>query len=206
MSTTVRGRGKRLRRRIIPGRSISGAAHSGIRFLPRRRSHGHRTTGGSMSTRVAINGFGRIGRLVFRNLMENPGSDLEVVAINDIAALDNLAYLLRHDSIQPRPSARIEVRDETLHWNDQAVEYLSVGRTERYPRRQRRGTGLLRHHRQLALGAGGPPIDDDFRRPHGEGARLVRQRVGLRCPGRRVRGLCRRAQPGSHPSLRRRSC
>jgi glyceraldehyde 3-phosphate dehydrogenase len=90
-----------------------------------------------MSTRVAINGFGRIGRLVFRNLMENPGSDLEVVAINDIAALDNLAYLLRHDSIQPRPSARIEVRDERLHWNNHAVEYLSVADPADLPWRDR---------------------------------------------------------------------
>ena len=47
--------------------------------------------------RVAINGFGRIGRLLFRQLVE--ASDVEVVAINDLGDLDNLAYLLKYDSV-----------------------------------------------------------------------------------------------------------
>lgn len=80
----------------------------------------------NMSTRIAINGFGRIGRLVFRHFMELEKSELEVVAINDIAELDNLVYLLRHDSIQARPGARIEARDDMLHWNDRSVDYLRV--------------------------------------------------------------------------------
>lgn len=79
-----------------------------------------------MSTKIAINGLGRIGSLVFRHFMERDSSDAEVVAINDVAELDNLAYLLRYDSIQKRPDARIEAGDDALHWNDSKIRYLSV--------------------------------------------------------------------------------
>ena len=55
-----------------------------------------------MSTRIAINGFGRIGRLVFRALHEQGlfGKEVEVVAVGDIVPADNLAYLLKYDSVQ----------------------------------------------------------------------------------------------------------
>ncbi|MDG1919226.1 MAG: glyceraldehyde 3-phosphate dehydrogenase NAD-binding domain-containing protein, partial [Schleiferiaceae bacterium] len=49
-----------------------------------------------MSTKIAINGFGRIGRLTFRNLIES--DKVEVVAINDLTAVDMLAHLLKYDS------------------------------------------------------------------------------------------------------------
>ena len=57
-----------------------------------------------MAVKVAINGFGRIGRLVFRALVEQGmvGRDIEVVAVGDIVPADNLAYLLKYDSIQGR--------------------------------------------------------------------------------------------------------
>jgi glyceraldehyde 3-phosphate dehydrogenase len=55
-----------------------------------------------MATRIAINGFGRIGRLVFRALYDQGlfGKDIEVVAVGDVVPADNLAYLLKYDSIQ----------------------------------------------------------------------------------------------------------
>jgi glyceraldehyde 3-phosphate dehydrogenase len=55
-----------------------------------------------MATKIAINGFGRIGRLVFRALVEQGllGSSFDVVAVGDIVPADNLAYLLKYDSIQ----------------------------------------------------------------------------------------------------------
>ena len=55
-----------------------------------------------MATRIAINGFGRIGRLVFRALVDSPkySKELDVVAVGDIVPADNLAYLLKYDSIQ----------------------------------------------------------------------------------------------------------
>jgi glyceraldehyde 3-phosphate dehydrogenase len=57
-----------------------------------------------MSTRIAINGFGRIGRLVFRALYTQGlfGKEVEVVAVGDIVPADNLAYLLKYDSVQGR--------------------------------------------------------------------------------------------------------
>ncbi len=55
-----------------------------------------------MATRIAINGFGRIGRLVFRALYSSGkfGKEIEVVALGDIVPADNLAYLLKYDSVQ----------------------------------------------------------------------------------------------------------
>ena len=60
-----------------------------------------------MAVKVAINGFGCIGRLVFRALVEQGllGKTLDVVAVGDIVPADNLAYLLKYDSIQGRFSA-----------------------------------------------------------------------------------------------------
>jgi len=57
-----------------------------------------------MAIKVAINGFGRIGRLVFRALAEQGliGKEIEVVAVGDIVPADNLAYLLKYDSTQGR--------------------------------------------------------------------------------------------------------
>src|SRR5271166_2332997 len=69
------------------------------RRRPRRRG----TTGASM-VKIAINGFGRIGRLVFRAIVEQRllGDALDVVAVNDLVPADNLAYLLQYDSTQGR--------------------------------------------------------------------------------------------------------
>ncbi|MEM0915171.1 MAG: glyceraldehyde 3-phosphate dehydrogenase NAD-binding domain-containing protein, partial [Planctomycetota bacterium] len=50
-----------------------------------------------MAIKIGINGFGRIGRLVFRAAMEQGG--IEIVGINDLVPADNLAYLLKYDSI-----------------------------------------------------------------------------------------------------------
>ena len=60
-----------------------------------------------MSTRVAINGFGRIGRAAFRAAYER-GDDIDWVAINDVADVETLAVLLRHDSVYNGFPGRIE--------------------------------------------------------------------------------------------------
>jgi glyceraldehyde 3-phosphate dehydrogenase len=77
-----------------------------------------------MKQQVAINGFGRIGRLVFRHLMESDNG-MEVVAINDIAPLENLAYLLKYDSVHNPPGEKIETRDSTLRWGSKEIRFLS---------------------------------------------------------------------------------
>src|SRR5919199_490232 len=63
-----------------------------------------------MAVKVGINGFGRIGRLVFRALVEQGllGKTLDVVAVNDIVPADNLAYLLKYDSVQGRFRGQVE--------------------------------------------------------------------------------------------------
>ncbi len=62
--------------------------------------------------KVGINGFGRIGRLVFRALVEQNllGKSMDVVAVNDVVPADNLAYLLRYDSTQGRFTKSVETR------------------------------------------------------------------------------------------------
>ena len=64
-----------------------------------------------MAVKVAINGFGRIGRLVFRALVEQGllGTTFEVVAVGDIVPADNLAYLLKYDSTQGRFNGTVTV-------------------------------------------------------------------------------------------------
>jgi glyceraldehyde 3-phosphate dehydrogenase len=65
-----------------------------------------------MTTRIAINGFGRVGRQAFKIAAQYP--ELEVVAINDIGNVANMAYLLRHDTVYRDDKSRIEVGDGTL--------------------------------------------------------------------------------------------
>src|SRR5436305_12132563 len=63
------------------------------------------------AVKVGINGFGRIGRLVFRALVEQGhlGKPLDVVAVNDLVLADNLAYLLRYDSTQGKFKCKVEL-------------------------------------------------------------------------------------------------
>jgi len=74
--------------------------------------------------RVAINGFGRIGRLVFRNLMARP-DEFEVVAINDLTSNDMLATLLKYDSTHRRFQGTVSYDDEYLIVNGKKIRALS---------------------------------------------------------------------------------
>src|SRR6185503_7658496 len=62
-----------------------------------------------MALRVAINGFGRIGRLVLRALVENNRHDIQVVGINDLGPIETNAHLLRYDSIHGRFPGEVKV-------------------------------------------------------------------------------------------------
>jgi glyceraldehyde 3-phosphate dehydrogenase len=72
-----------------------------------------------MTIRVGINGFGRIGRLVFRRACE--AADVEVVAINDLIDVDYIAYMLRYDSTHGRFKGEVEVRDGGLIVNGRSI-------------------------------------------------------------------------------------
>ena len=65
--------------------------------------------------RIAINGMGRIGRLLFRKLINHP--DIELVAVNDIMPADNLAYLLKYDSVYGTFDKEIIIEDQSFRVN-----------------------------------------------------------------------------------------
>ena len=67
-----------------------------------------------MALRVAINGFGRIGRLVLRAIVESGRRDIEVVAVNDLGPVDTNAHLLRYDSVHGRFPAQVSTDGEFM--------------------------------------------------------------------------------------------
>ena len=67
-----------------------------------------------MTVKVAINGFGRIGRNVLRAIIESGRTDIEVVAINDLGPVETNAHLIRYDSVHGRFPATVTVRDDTI--------------------------------------------------------------------------------------------
>ena len=73
-----------------------------------------------MAIKIGINGFGRIGRMVFRAAVQN-FSDIEVVGINDLLEPDYLAYMLKYDSVHGRFQGTIAVEGTTLIVNGQKI-------------------------------------------------------------------------------------
>ncbi|WP_353087697.1 type I glyceraldehyde-3-phosphate dehydrogenase [Flavobacterium sp.] len=69
--------------------------------------------------KLGINGFGRIGRIVFRETYNR--DNVEVVAINDLLDVDHLAYLLKYDSVHGRFNGTVDVRDGKLYVNDKYI-------------------------------------------------------------------------------------
>ncbi|MTG97619.1 MULTISPECIES: type I glyceraldehyde-3-phosphate dehydrogenase [Myroides] len=72
-----------------------------------------------MKTRIGINGFGRIGRLMFREAVKR--SDVEIVAVNDLMQVEHLAYLIKYDSVHGRFDGTVEVKDGNLVINGKTV-------------------------------------------------------------------------------------
>lgn len=72
-----------------------------------------------MVKRIAINGFGRIGRLVLRNALQNPA--LQVVAINDLVLPDNLAYLFKHDTVHGRYPKAVQAEQNALNIDGKSI-------------------------------------------------------------------------------------
>jgi glyceraldehyde 3-phosphate dehydrogenase len=99
-----------------------------------------------MAVKVAINGFGRIGRLVFRAMVEQGlvGKDVAVVAVGDIVPADNLAYLLKYDSTQSRfngtvgseKSAADKPDDDILIVNGHKMQVVSAKEPSQLPWKQ----------------------------------------------------------------------
>ena len=84
-----------------------------------------------MSTKIAINGFGRIGRLTFRNLIES--DKVEIVAINDLTAVDMLAHLLKYDSAHGRFNGTVAHTENSLIVNGKEITVYAQRDPETLP-------------------------------------------------------------------------
>jgi len=83
-----------------------------------------------MTTRLAINGFGRIGRNVLRALIEQGRDDMEVVAINDLSSTENLAHLLKYDSVHGRFPGKITFTETSLNLGGNDIEVTAIRNLE----------------------------------------------------------------------------
>src|SRR3546814_18712544 len=90
-----------------------------------------------MAVRVGINGFGRIGRLVFRAAMEAKRKDIEFVAINDLGTAEANAHLLKYDSVHGTYPGKIEAGKDHIKVDGKKVKVLS----ERDPAKDRKSVG-----------------------------------------------------------------
>jgi glyceraldehyde 3-phosphate dehydrogenase len=94
----------------------------------RRQAHKteQRTKESEMSVRVAINGFGRIGRNVLRAIIEAKRKDITVVAINDLGPVETNAHLLRFDSVHGRFPGEVTVKGDTIDCGIGPIKVLAV--------------------------------------------------------------------------------
>ena len=82
--------------------------------------------------KIAINGFGRIGRSILRIIIEQD-IDINVVAINDLGDYENLAYLFKHDSIMGILDADISIQNDTFQINDREIKLISISDPSKLP-------------------------------------------------------------------------
>lgn len=81
--------------------------------------------------KVAINGFGRIGRAFLKIAWER--EDLEVVAINDLGSIESFAYLLRHDTVYRNWNHKVEISDSNLVVDGKSIKFISEKDTTKLP-------------------------------------------------------------------------
>lgn len=81
--------------------------------------------------KIAINGMGRIGRTAFKLLVNHPA--LELVAVNDIAPIDNIAYLIQYDSVHGTFEQKVEVKDNQLIIEDRSIPFYNERDPENLP-------------------------------------------------------------------------
>lgn len=117
-----------------------------------------------MALRVAINGFGRIGRMVLRAAVKE--KDIEVVAINDITDVKTLAHLFKYDSVHGAFAGKVEAKDDKLIVNGKTIKILAVKNPEELPWKKEKidvvleSTGLFtaREKAELHLKAGAKKV------------------------------------------------
>jgi glyceraldehyde 3-phosphate dehydrogenase len=77
-----------------------------------------------MTIKIGINGFGRIGRCLFRAALNHP--EVEVVAINDLTNPDTMAHLLKYDSVHGRLNADVSAKDNSINVNAKSIAVRSI--------------------------------------------------------------------------------
>jgi glyceraldehyde 3-phosphate dehydrogenase len=90
----------------------------------------------AMAVRVAINGFGRIGRLVLRSIVEHGRKDIEVVAINDLGPVETNAHLLRYDSVHGRFPGTVTVDGDTIDVGFGKIKVTAIRNPAELPHRE----------------------------------------------------------------------
>ena len=89
-----------------------------------------------MTVRVAINGFGRIGRLVLRSIVEHARRDIEVVAINDLGPVETNAHLLRYDSVHGRFPGVVTVDGDSLDVGFGPIRVTAIREPAKLPHKE----------------------------------------------------------------------
>ncbi|MEP1144582.1 MAG: type I glyceraldehyde-3-phosphate dehydrogenase [Henriciella sp.] len=79
-----------------------------------------------MAVRVAINGFGRIGRLVLRSIIEHDRKDIEVVAINDLGPVETNAHLLQYDTVHGKLNEEVSVDGDMIRVGNRAFKCTAI--------------------------------------------------------------------------------
>jgi glyceraldehyde 3-phosphate dehydrogenase len=89
-----------------------------------------------MSVRVAINGFGRIGRNILRAIVESGRKDIIVVAVNDLAPVETNAHLLRYDSVHGRFPGEVKVESDSINVGNGAIKVTALKDPSQLPWKQ----------------------------------------------------------------------
>src|SRR3954465_10472787 len=89
-----------------------------------------------MAVRVAINGFGRIGRLILRAIVESGRKDITVVGLNDLGPPETNAHLLRYDSVHGRFPASVTVEGNTMHGDRHNIRVTAIKDPAQLPHRE----------------------------------------------------------------------
>src|ERR1700723_819523 len=89
-----------------------------------------------MTVRVAINGFGRIGRNILRAIVESGRTDIEVVTVNDLGPVETNAHLLRFDSVHGRFPHSVSVDGEYIHVGSNKIKVTAIKDPAQLPHRE----------------------------------------------------------------------
>jgi glyceraldehyde 3-phosphate dehydrogenase len=111
----------------------------GCKSLYRRRAGGFGATRDKekkMTVKVAINGFGRIGRNVLRAIVESGRKDIEVVAVNDLGPVETNAHLLRFDSIHGRFPSEVSVQGDSLVVDGHKIKVTAIRNPAELPHKE----------------------------------------------------------------------